>query len=570
MEKNITSENNELDVNCERIKGKFPKNLISFNIEKRKPIILDREIYRKRKIIANIFNKRFGKSFFDFKPEALAIFENNFKKYFFHSKSPLLDQSKVLRKIFKKNIKRRKIRELQNKIDMGQLDFYSLRTKKTKKDVTDSNRNEKYFSHSKNFSINPSKDIVELEFIKVKKEDEDNKHKKYFRMYIQNNKDIYSSKNSDSNSEQIDFSQNKNKQHTKHSLLTLTNRKTYSNNYIKINENENNIDIKEYNYKKRGKNKTEEILENLNNVNSLYSSFRNKNNNINSFNKTVTSELNDINKLKLNSLIQNNSSSRNNSISYKNGYLLQKPFRLQKNWDNFNYLYSTNYNNINQSTNQEKGYNFTTKEENSNGVNGLNSLLFKKNKQLNPTKKKVFKRNFDNKIINLNTYTNKCNNKLIKLIDVNKTTISQNKFFSKKNKDDIFQVDIKKLLIDKKIKTKKPIKNKSEIKQIFRQTQKIANKKLKNNPKKEKRNFAQHLNRMSDDLALLMADKIFRAEIKLRCKRAVQREKEMSIMVNKDKKEIRINKLREKAKQNYNHMVYLENLISYAKRKVFN
>ena len=593
MNKKLIYENNETSIYEDNIIKKLPQNLISLNIEKRKPITLDREILKKRKIITNIFNKNFGKSIFGFMPESLEIFKNNFQKFFFNSKSPLLGQSKLLRNIFNKKKKRRKGRSLQSKIDMGVLYFYSLRAKKTKNDVTDTNQKEKYFGLSKNFTTNPSKDIVEYEFFKVKKEDEDNKKNKYYRMYIQNNKDIYSSRNSDSNSEQNDFFKNKTENPRKSSeqndffkdktenprkssVLTLTNSRTYNNNYIKIDENDNNIDIKEYNYKTTGKNNTQKNLENLRNSNASPSSFKNRKN---LFSQTVTSGYIPIGKLKVNSFnlknIENNSSPKHNSISYKNVYLLNKPYKIKKNSlnKNLNYLYSNN-NNFGDITNHEKDYYMTTYGENSSRLNNLISSSFKKSKNfigIKTPKKLIFKRNIDNKIVNLNTYTNKCNDKLIKLIDVNKTAKSHKKLFSKTtNEKDKFQVDIKKLLIDKKIKLKKPLKNKSEIKQIFRQAQKAANKKMKKNPKKEKRTFAKQLNRMPDDLALLMADKIFRSEIKLGCKRANEIEKELNKKVRKDKKEIRINKLREITKKNYDHMVYLKNLISYEKDKIFN
>jgi hypothetical protein len=212
---------------------KFPKRIMSQTIEKNKPLILDKKILDKRKIITNMFIHRFGRYFFGFEPVAFESFKINFANYFFHSESPLLDECKLLKKIFqKKDIKGRKLMALQNKINVGELYFCTLKSKNTKGEINEANIKEKFFGHSKNYSSVPSKDIISMEFYKVKKADEKKKNLKYY----QYSKEAYSSeKNSGSNSENFDLSQNKIKPIKTNTLILGDNIKDI-NNSIKIDE----------------------------------------------------------------------------------------------------------------------------------------------------------------------------------------------------------------------------------------------------------------------------------------------------------------------------------------------
>ena len=546
---------------------KFPKRLMSQTIEKNEPLILDKKILDKRKIITNSFNHKFGKYFFGFQPVAFEIFKINFAKYFFHSESPFLDVKKYFKK---KKKKRKKIIPLENKINVGELYFCSLKSKKTKEEINEANVKEKFFGHSKNYSSLPSRDIISMEFYKIKKEDEKKKALKYYRY----SKEAFSSeKKSDSNSEKIDLSQIKIKKGKNNNLIKID-EKDYS-----FENSNNDIRQKKLNFinNSKSKNKTEEILMNLNNKKTLYSTHPSRNLKNMVYNKvTFNTERNTLNKIKINLKNPKKLINNNKSISYNSKYLnyinknriLNKPYKFYK---------LKEYNNQKDSLNDNSDSYFHNKDSYNTNVN-INEYLFRKRKVITPhitkkskpleinlPKKLKYKRTLDNKIVKLNTYIKRCNNKLIKLIDVNKTSVSKNSFSLKENNENT--VDIKKILIDKNIKLKKP-DNEIEIQQIFKDAQTTFDKNVKKNPKKEKRNFKNQIFRMSDDMALFMVDKIYKTEIDLKCKRLEKIENELDRKKKKQKDESKFEKIREKAKQNYNQMINLKTQLDLAKSKM--
>ena len=336
---------------------KFPKRIMSQTIEKNKPLILDKKILDKRKIITNLFIHKFGRYFFGFEPVSFENFKLNFAKYFFHSESPLLDECRVLKKIFKKKKKKRKIMSLQNKINVGELYFCTLKSKKTKGEINEANIKEKFFGHSKNYSSVPSKDIISMEFYKVKKLDEKKKNLKYYNY----SKEAYSSeKNSDSNSEKFDLSQNK-IMHEKNNTLTIGNKIKDLNYFIKIDENDDSLenannDIRQKNLNStknnKNENKTQEIIINFDNRRAAHSTLLNRNNNNMVYNKTTfSSESVQLNKMKINfknpkKKIKNKSISYNSkylNYAYKN-HILYKKYKFQKLNDYYNQMNSLNDN----------------------------------------------------------------------------------------------------------------------------------------------------------------------------------------------------------------------------------
>ena len=138
----------------------------------------------------------------------------------------------------------------------------------------------------------------------------------------------------------------------------------------------------------------------------------------------------------------------------------------------------------------------------------------------------------NSKILGLNTCINRCNNKLIKLIDLNKTSVSKNSFSLKDNNEN--NVDIKKLLTDKNIRLKKA-DDKIGIQEIFKDAKTTLDNNVKRNPKKDKKNFIKQIYRMSDDMALLMVDKLYKTEIDLKCKRSKEIEFELDRKKKKNK-----------------------------------
>ena len=561
---------------------KFPKRIMSQTIEKNKPLILDKKILDKRKIITNMFIHKFGRYFFGFEPVAFEIFKRNFAKYFFHSESPLLDECKILKKIFKKkNKKREKIMSLQNKINVGELYFCTLKSKKTKGEINEANIKEKFFGHSKNYSSVPSKDIISMEFYKVKKADEKKKNLKYYKY----SKEVYSSeKNSDSNSEKFDLSQNKIKQIKNNTLILEDNIKNI-NNFIKIDKNDysienSNKDItnKKLSFINKSKNRTQEILINYNNKRIICSTHPNRIFKNMIYNKTTfNSEISKFNKIKIN--LKNPKTIVNNrSISYNSKYLnyayknriLNKPYKFQK----LNEYYDQK-----NSLNDNSDSNFHNKESYNTNTNiNINENLFRKRNvitpyitrkskplELNHPKKLKYKRSLNSKILGLNTCINRCNNKLIKLIDLNKTSVSKNSFSLKDNNEN--NVDIKKLLTDKNIRLKKA-DDKIGIQEIFKDAKTTLDNNVKRNPKKDKKNFIKQIYRMSDDMALLMVDKLYKTEIDLKCKRSKKIEFELDRKKKKEQNDFKLKKIRERNKQYYNQMIHLKTQLDFAKNKM--
>ena len=574
----------ELNLLNEHKNIKFPKRIMSQTIEKNKPLILDKKILDKRKIITNMFIHRFGRYFFGFEPVAFESFKINFANYFFHSESPLLDECKLLKNIFKKkNIKGRKLMALQNKINVGELYFCTLKSKKTKGEINEANIKEKFFGHSKNYSSVPSKDIISMEFYKVKKADEKKKNLKYYKY----SKEVYSSeKNSNSNSEKIDLSQNKIKQ-IKNSNLTPEDNIKNINNFIKIDENDysfensnNDITQKKLSFinNSKSKNQTHEISINYNKKRTVCSTCPSRNFKNMVYNKTTfNSESSQLNKIKI--YLKNPKTIVNNkSISYNSKYLnyayknriLKKPYKFQKLNEYYNQMNSLNDN---------SDSNFHNKESYNTNVNlNINENIFRKRNvitpyitrkskplELNHPKKLKYKRTLDSKIVGLKTYINRCNNKLIKLIDLNQTSVSKNSFSLKENNEN--NVDIKQLLTDKNSRLKKE-GGEIKIKQIFKDAKTSLDKNITKNPKKDKRNFKKQIYRISDDMALFMVDKLYKTEIDLKCKRSEEIEFELDRKKRKEQNNSKLEKIRERTKQNYNQMIHLKTQLDFAKNKM--
>lgn len=560
----------------------FPQTIMNQTIEKTRPIKLGKEILAKRKIITNLFNKKFESYLFNIKPEALAIFEENFKNYLFHSSSPLLNEIPVLKRLFRK---KKKFPTLKSKINVGQLFFCSLNSKKTKKDINEVNFKERFFGHSKNFTSNPSKDLEDYELYKVRKADEDRRNLKLYRQY------------SNENSSEKDDSIKKEKKYRKHSILNLSNNKAYHNNFIKIKENDDNnnnvdenkigymkklfdnkINMKKNNIENKIKNKT--IKEFFKNKNPLYT-YRNRNNTV------YHSTRFDLDKRTLNKKTViykfSNKERNNNSITYSNkNYNYFKNSSLINNHSNLLKLKNIKMNSINNLKNNfcnlshSKKYYNTSRGDNSFRISNIISPIIKRNKKLedNNKHKKLFtKKNLNIKIEGLNSYTNKCNYKLIKLIDINKSSVAKN-ISSMNKKNDELHVDIKELLKNKRIKIEEPpFKKKLEIEEILNEAKEIENKIEKKTQEKkhitQKRIFEKQLSKMSDDMALLMVDKFYKTEIDLSSKRDYEKEIELEEKIKKEKNEIKFSKLREKNKKFYHQITCLKAQINMEKNKIF-
>ncbi len=151
----------------EIIEPTFCHNIMNQKINKKRDVILPREITKKKKIIYDLFQKKFGPNFLEEKPESLSQFESLFGKYFFSPKSNFL--KKFFPKIYKKIFHDKKIdlKKLKSKINIGSMIYLTLRKHlvSNKSLISD-----KLLYISKNYSTINEKDLVSNLYLKYKKD----------------------------------------------------------------------------------------------------------------------------------------------------------------------------------------------------------------------------------------------------------------------------------------------------------------------------------------------------------------------------------------------------------------
>ena len=135
--------------NEEEIEPIFYHNIMTQKINKKLDIILSKEITKRKKIIYDLFQNKFGSNFIEKKPESLNNLESLMGKYLFSSKSKFL--KKFFPKLYDKFFHRKKIdlEKLKSKINMGSMMYLNLRNHIV------SNKsliNDKIFYISKNFT----------------------------------------------------------------------------------------------------------------------------------------------------------------------------------------------------------------------------------------------------------------------------------------------------------------------------------------------------------------------------------------------------------------------------------
>ena len=172
-------------------------------------------------------------------------------------------------------------------------------------------------------------------------------------------------------------------------------------------------------------------------------------------------------------------------------------------------------------------------------------------------KSKRFKTRLNSEVLLLNKFTDKCNNKLIKLIDRNFLVSSKEKI---KNENKKVNFDITKLLLDDKLSKKviqKFNKTSETIKPIVKRAIKDSNKFDKRNLNYERKNFIKNINHMNDDLILFFIDELYKYKtnhIKFELKEFAEKRKEKK----KIEEENKIKNIRHQAKHNLFKMQQLE------------
>ena len=108
------------------------QNFLNKNIDNNKELKLGNEIKKKKQEISTMFRNKFGRNFLNVKPESLIIFQKLFGQYLFDPDSQFLAHFPKLQRILRNE---RKISEfkLKDKIDMGAMVYFDLKTKAKKR-----------------------------------------------------------------------------------------------------------------------------------------------------------------------------------------------------------------------------------------------------------------------------------------------------------------------------------------------------------------------------------------------------------------------------------------------------
>ena len=628
----------------ETIEPAFYHSIMNQKINKKIDIILPHEITKKKKIIYDLFQKKFGPNFLEKKPESLNHFESLLGKYFFSSKSKFL--KKYFPKIYDKIFKDKKVdlERLKSKINIGSTMYLTLR----KNLVSNKSLiNDKLLQISKNYSTKVEKDLVSNLYFKFKKNAAKKIRKKKISKKISEKnsssrkslnfgniskvnsnelESIEEQNNNDKFREEIKIDLERNKNHNKfiHNSYNSYNFKTHNNFYCR---NKNIVKFKTSLLKDKSKNKQNLKALSFKNFDKKVSSELNTdkykkyylqnpfyiyNSNIYNRNKNKYKTFNSDNTTSTNNFINppqmtishknanihlSNSSSKGNdySLSSKNKTIssfknvqfnINKPKEINniKTISNEFQIKNQNKNKINIIEEKEKEflnineYNEDEIKENNESSINIQKSEASKSKAINYKRKYynyIFKEknSFDKflkkktkKVKNrinseaklLNNYTNKCNKKLIKLIDKNFTLNSKQK---QHNQNKNVNFDITKLLLDDKIPKKVFInyaKNLNTIKPIVKKTVDDLTRFDKRNKILGQKYFIKHINDMPTELALHFIGELYQTNhIKFGLKEYERkREEEQSI---KDEKILK--KLRIKSKDHLFKMKQLEYIL---------
>ena len=551
--KNKNSENDpeDLDFLIEFDEPIFHKDIMIQKLDKKKSLALSTEITLRKKMIKDMFDLRFGKSFFKFKPESLLTLEDQLKKYYFSPHSKFLYQFPRLRKKMLLS-KRINYDILSTKINLGSLLYLSETEKnKTKKEFL--NKKENIFAFSKNFATQATKDVVGTQIYKYKFWDKNSRRiKKYFSKRHEQKKEI---------SEIRSENEHEHEGKQKFKILSKTSKnldKIVNSNFVKKKSSNFSYD----------KMKTIEII-GLEGENVDYDLLSEENNDLSQINFLNPSKTYNIEK-DINGNIAN----------------------LKLNNINKTTLNNNNMNTINESSLPSITVNSFNENE-TNKSNKLELRLFPRNNEKPKTKlhknsffnnsKKEFiesslkhKRSLNKQVKELNTHIIKCNYKLYKLIDGNVIPKATEKL---KQKNEEF--DINNDLCDKNKDNEKNQKSTYfdyyEIEQMKKKMKdggingiNLLIKEAKNNnfeqdkfKKRELKLFPKKIVKMKDDYALQLVERLFSAD-------KISKEKPPDVRETiKEERERKENKkiitLRKKTK--FNHEKIIKMGISLTKEK---
>ena len=511
MEKTEHKEDDSYDSIIYDIEDDFKlyKGIMNQKISK-KNIILSNEISKKKKIINRLFKDRFGKNFIPIKLESLRAFESFVRFYLFSPQSKILSRFPKLKKQILKE-KDIDYNALKNKINMGSLLYLSLSGSGT---ALNKGINEKFFQISKNLSTTISKDTISNQVYNIK----------FLRKNTERINKILSY-----NGKVIKENSNENEE------------KKYLKTHLAFAEK-----IKTKNDKYKGRNISNEYFTNKTSSKKIP---------YNTYDNFYSNKLNiDDNKYP-------NIGKKNNFLKYFNGSNKNKKLK-------FNSLTKHNSRNITSNLGKLEGFNTNSVTNGNNDFSAKSFSPFSTFSNLNyKNSLKLLKRskNFQNdinlQVQSLNSQTNTCNDKLIKLINGNKKV--KIKTIEEENQE---VINLKNILLDKH-KKKKKINNIKQIKGLIKRakldSEGEAN--LEKIKKKELKKLGHYLNNMNNDYALFKVNELYtKAQLKTQGKNFAQEE---LARLRKKKREIKVFHSRKNAKINYLKMLRMKNNLVLIKDK---
>ena len=526
--------------------GKFPiisENLVKLNEIKKTSIKLDKLIEQNKSTIYDLFIQKFGPNFFK-KYNVIDDLKYIFGQNLFDI-SELIPDTQDEKIIIKKKIiipkKKKKIyneKDLSARIDMGNMTFLNLRENTVSKK---SLFNDKLFYLSKNFQFSK----------KNKKEVANN--------VISKNKNLMKF-NSNINIKNIklktplktanDNNTNKNEKEKikKIKLFRISssqqniNNKIPNNIILKKKLMNNNNNFRPFSSNNQQHFDMEEIIKNINIINPLLIYNSNKINDENKYSNINTNFTNTQNDY-YSPNITNSTNNKADKMSFEEDKKNFNPIYIN---DNMSEVDITN-NKINNN------YKCLSTYETNNDIKNQKKIFKKYNSLININsyfKSKKFKANFNKDANLLNNFMNKCNKRLVKLIDNNITKrneINEIKKLKMKDNDNLI-----KSILDKKT-SKKILRNfhkqKKITKSILSMSQRDENR-LQQNKISEEKYFIENIKNMDNNVALFYIGQLYDTKyIKFPLKEFKEKKKE----IKKQKEKEKFMKIKERL--NYNNML---------------
>ena len=515
-------------ISIEETKPKFMENIMIQNLDKKRNVNLSLEITKRKKIFNRYIRNNFGQNFIKIKPESYLDLVDKCKTFYFSPESQFLSNfPKLKAKILKeRNINNNK---LLTKIDLGNLLYLSEARKKRYLDQNDQ-KNERLITYSKNFSSQNTKDLISNEIYKATFWDKNaKKNDKILKNKFAHIIAKFFDKTDDKEKEKLVLFNNNlenseiNKENKRYNPII-----TYYNNIAHLKNEYNSEDFDE------NLETNENFKESYTNMNSLKdSSFPSIINNTHSL-KTFSNEREKINNLKTINPISRN----------------PKILDLKKK--------------------TKTSFSSTIKPSLINN-NSASSSSFK------------YKKNLNNKVMDLNFQTHLCNKQLYNLIDNNKTILpgkrlknSEKDFdvnfalsessnypskWKKNNQGTFSYLTYEKLnsTIEKNLQGEKTNVIVKEAKNNFESENNFRKRELKLFPKK--------IIEMRDEYALEMVDKLFSRDQLSRNKMPGLKE---TVKERREMREHRfVNILRNRAKINHDKIIRMGFYLAKEKEKFY-